>query len=163
MRRLLSLTLTAAVATTALADHHKVGEKKTVAMTAAGLDDFSTLVAAVKAAGLLEALNDPAKKVTVFAPTNDAFDKLPEGTVDDLLKPENKAKLKAVLTLHVVEGPVSAKDFAASGTLKSLQGTTLKLKDGAVVGGTGDPAKLVKTDVEASNGMIHVIDTVLLP
>jgi uncharacterized surface protein with fasciclin (FAS1) repeats len=135
-------------------------EKQTVVAIAAGNADFSTLVAAVKAAGLAETLSGEGP-FTVFAPTNEAFAKLPAGTVDTLFKPENKAKLAGILTYHVVAGKVMAADVKTS-KVKTVQGGELDIvvKDGAV---TVDVAKVVKTDIVGSNGVIHVIDTVVLP
>jgi transforming growth factor-beta-induced protein len=132
-----------------------------ILQTAAAAGSFSTLSAAIKAAGLEETLSGPGP-FTVFAPTDDAFAKLPAGTVDSLLKPENKAKLVAILTYHVVAGNVMAKDVVTSTKLKSVQGQDLTVAvDGSSV--SIDGAKVVKTDVAASNGVIHVIDTVVLP
>lgn len=133
---------------------------ETVVATAAGNPDFSTLVAAVKAAGLVDTLNG-AGPFTIFAPTNAAFEKLPKGTVEDLLKPENKAKLTAILTYHVVAGKVLAADVE-TGMVKTVQGGELDVKvaDGGV---TVNGAKVVKTDIIGSNGVIHVIDSVVLP
>lgn len=135
-------------------------EKQTVVAIAAGNPDFSTLVAAVKAAGLAETLSGEGP-FTVFAPTNEAFAKLPAGTVESLLKPENKAKLAGILTYHVVAGKVLAADVKTS-KVKTVQGGELDVvvKDGAV---TVDGAKVIKTDIVGSNGVIHVIDTVVLP
>jgi uncharacterized surface protein with fasciclin (FAS1) repeats len=133
---------------------------ETVVAIAAGNADFSTLVAAVKAADLAETLSG-AGPFTVFAPTNAAFDKLPKGTVEDLLKPENKAKLAAILTYHVVAGKVMAADVK-TGMVKTVQGTDLDVKVSAD-GVTVNDAKVVKTDIVGSNGVIHVIDTVVLP
>jgi uncharacterized surface protein with fasciclin (FAS1) repeats len=135
--------------------------------------DHTTLVAAVKAAGLVDTLKGPGP-FTVFAPTNAAFEKLPAGTVDTLLKPENKAKLTSVLTYHVVAGKVDSAALAkmikagkGKATLKTVEGHTLTawMKDGAVVltdqkGGT---SKVTIADVYQSNGVIHVVDSVLLP
>jgi uncharacterized surface protein with fasciclin (FAS1) repeats len=134
---------------------------KTIVETAAGIEDFSTLVAAVKAAGLVETLSDKGP-YTVFAPTNEAFAKLPEGTVEDLLKPENKKKLVAVLTYHVVPGKVMAADVVKVKEAKTAQGGKVKVtvKDDEVM---INDSKVVKTDVECSNGVVHVIDSVLLP
>jgi len=134
--------------------------KQDIVTIAAGNEDFSTLVAAVKAAGLVDTLKGDGP-FTVFAPTNDAFAKLPAGTVEDLLKPENKDKLTAVLTYHVVAAKVMAADVK-TGEVATVQGGKVKIevKDGTV---TVDGAKVVKTDIEATNGVIHVIDTVILP
>ena len=137
----------------------KEGAKDIVAV-ASGNGSFNTLVAAVKAAGLVETLQGPGP-FTVFAPTDEAFAKLPKGTVEDLLKPENKAKLVSILTYHVVPGKVVAADVKTM-KAKTVNGQSLDVKvtDGAV---TVDKAKVVKTDVPASNGVIHVIDSVVLP
>ncbi|MCC6509296.1 MAG: fasciclin domain-containing protein [Pirellulaceae bacterium] len=134
---------------------------KTVVEIAAGNKDFSTLVAAVKAAGLAETLSGKGP-FTVFAPTNAAFEKLPKGTVESLLKPENKKKLVAILTYHVVAGKVMAADVVKLDKAKTVQGQEVKIvagKDGVKV----DNASVVKTDIVGSNGVIHVIDTVILP
>ena len=136
---------------------------KTIVEIAAGNPDFSTLVAAVKAADLVETLQGDGP-FTVFAPTNAAFEKLPKGTVEELLKPENKAKLAAILKYHVVAGKVLAADAVKldGQSVKTVQGktATIKVKDGSVyIGG----AKVVKADIAGSNGVIHVIDTVILP
>ncbi len=134
---------------------------KTVVEVAVGSDDFSTLVAAVKAAGLVETLSGDGP-FTVFAPTNEAFAKLPEGTVANLLKPENKDKLVSILTYHVVPGKVMAKDVVNLTEAKTVQGSKVKIKveDGAVM---LDKAKVIKTDIPCKNGVIHVIDSVILP
>jgi uncharacterized surface protein with fasciclin (FAS1) repeats len=122
---------------------------------------FTTLVAAVKAAGLVDTLKGPGP-FTVFAPTDAAFAKLPPGTLDSLLKPENKAKLVSILTYHVVAGSVMAADVVKLHSAKTVQGEslTIKVKDGAVM---VNNAHVTKTDIAASNGVIHVIDTVLMP
>ena len=129
--------------------------------TAVGAGDFATLVAAVKAAGLVETLKGPGP-FTVFAPTDAAFAKLPPGTVESLLKPENKDKLVAVLTYHVVPGKVMAADVVKLTEAPTVQGAKAKVKveNGGVM---IDNAKVVKTDIETSNGVIHVIDAVILP
>lgn len=135
-------------------------EKKTVVAVASGAGQFETLVAAVKAAGLVDTLNGDGP-FTVFAPTDDAFAKLPKGTVEDLLKPENKEKLAGILTYHVVPGKVMAADVKP-GKVKTVNGkeATVKVDGDTVMIGK---AKVVKTDIAASNGVIHVIDSVLLP
>jgi transforming growth factor-beta-induced protein len=122
---------------------------------------FKTLLAAAKAAGLVDALSGD-KALTVFAPTDEAFAKLPKGTVEDLLKPENKDKLAAILTYHVVEGRVYSEDAVAAKAAKTLQGGSVKIsvKDG---GAYVNDAKILATDIDASNGVIHVIDSVILP
>jgi len=135
--------------------------------------DHTTLVAAVKAAGLVDTLKS-AGPFTVFAPTNAAFAKLPAGTVDTLLKPENKATLTGILTYHVVPGKMNAKDIAAKAAanggkavLTTAQGEPLtvwqKGKDWYVTDAKGGSAKITIADVNQSNGVIHVIDTVLMP
>ena len=127
---------------------------------ASGAGSFNTLVAAVKAAGLVETLQGKGP-FTIFAPTDEAFAKLPAGTVENLLKPENKDQLIAILTYHVVAGKVMAADVKTM-QAKTVNGKelTIKVADGQV---TVDSAKVTKTDVAASNGVIHVIDTVVLP
>ena len=134
---------------------------KTIVENAVATKDFSTLVAAVKAAGLVETLSGKGP-FTVFAPTNEAFEKLPEGTVANLLKPENKKKLAAVLTYHVVAGKVMAADVVKLSKAKTVQGSEvqIKVKDGKV---KVDNANVVKTDIASKNGVIHVIDSVILP
>ena len=132
----------------------------TVVDVAASNADFSTLVAAVKAAGLVDTLNG-AGPFTVFAPTNAAFAKLPAGTVESLLMPENKAKLTAILTYHVVPGAVKAADVAGLTQATTVNGKAVKID--ASNGVKIDAATVVKTDIMASNGVIHVIDTVLMP
>jgi uncharacterized surface protein with fasciclin (FAS1) repeats len=127
---------------------------------AASNKSFSTLVAAVKAAGLVETLKGEGP-YTVFAPTDEAFAKLPKGTLESLLKPENKQKLVAILTYHVVPGKVMAKDVK-SGKVKTASGSSFKMKV-SKKGVWVDNAKVVATDVKADNGVIHVIDTVILP
>ena len=131
-----------------------------IVAVASGAGSFNTLVAAVKAAGLVETLQGKGP-FTVFAPTDEAFAKLPAGTVENLLKPENKAKLVAILTYHVVPGKVMAADVKTM-KAKTVNGQELSIK---VAGGkvTVDNANVIKTDVAASNGVIHVIDTVVLP
>jgi uncharacterized surface protein with fasciclin (FAS1) repeats len=122
---------------------------------------FDTLVAAVKAAGLVETLKGPGP-FTVFAPTDQAFAKLPPGTLESLLKPENKAKLQEILTYHVVAGEVMAKDVVKLHSAKTVQGGTLHINT-AGGGVMVNNAHVVKTDITTSNGVIHVIDSVLLP
>jgi len=133
---------------------------KTVVDIAAGSPDHTTLVAAVKAAGLVETLSGPGP-FTIFAPTNAAFAKLPAGTVESLLLPENKAKLVAILTYHVIPAKVMAADVK-SGEAPTVNGKMLTLKvDG--MGVMVNNAKVIATDLVGSNGVIHVVDTVLLP
>ena len=135
-------------------------EKKTIVQVATGAGQFDTLVAAVKAAGLAETLSGDGP-FTVFAPTDAAFAALPTGTVEDLLKPENKDKLVAVLTYHVVPGKVMSTDLTEGMTAATVQGAnvTITLEGGPKVNG----AVISGPDVEASNGVIHVIDSVILP
>jgi uncharacterized surface protein with fasciclin (FAS1) repeats len=129
--------------------------------TAVGAGSFKTLVAAVQAAGLVDTLKGPGP-FTVFAPTDEAFAKLPAGTVEDLLKPENKDKLVAILTYHVVPGKVMAADVSGKKTMaKSVQGSEITVdgSNGVMV----DSAKVVQADIAADNGVIHVIDQVIMP
>jgi transforming growth factor-beta-induced protein len=139
----------------------RAAETKDIVDTAVGAGSFNTLVAAVKAAGLVETLKGKGP-FTVFAPTDDAFKKLPPGTLEDLLKPENKEKLKGILTYHVVAGKVMAKDVVKMKSAKTVNGqsVTISMKDKDVM---VDNAKVTKTDIACSNGVIHVIDAVVLP
>lgn len=131
---------------------------KNLVETAIGAGSFNTLVAAVKAAGLVGTLTSPGP-FTVFAPIDDAFSKLPKGTVEALLK--DIPKLKSILTYHVVAGKVMAADVVKLRSAKTVQGTALSVdaSKGAKIGG----ANVLTTDIETSNGVIHVIDTVLIP
>lgn len=135
--------------------------KKDIVDTAVGAGSFNTLVAAVKAAELVDTLKSEGP-FTVFAPTDAAFAKLPAGTVESLVKPENKAKLTAILTYHVVPGKLMAADVVKMKEIKTVQGQSLKVevKDGKAY---VDGALIAATDVGASNGVIHVIDSVVLP
>ncbi len=146
---------------------------KNIVENASKSKDHTTLVAAVKAAGLVPTLEGKGP-FTVFAPTNEAFDKLPEGTVDTLLKPENKKKLTAILTYHVVAGDMTAEKLAAAikagngkATLKTVNGEKLTAEmDGdsiVLVDHKGGKATVTIADVMQSNGVIHVIDSVLMP
>jgi len=129
--------------------------------TAVAAGNFKTLVAAVKAAGLVDTLKS-AGPFTVFAPTDEAFAKLPAGTLESLLLPENKAKLQGILTYHVVSGEVMAKDVVKLDSAKTVEGQSISIK--AMNGGVMvDNAHVTKTDIVTSNGVIHVIDTVILP
>jgi uncharacterized surface protein with fasciclin (FAS1) repeats len=134
---------------------------KDIVDTAVAAGSFKTLAAALGAGGLVETLKG-AGPFTVFAPTDDAFAKLPKGTVEDLLKPENKAKLVKILTYHVVPGKVLAADVVKLSSAKTVEGSEAKItvKDGKVM---VDNANVVKTDISACNGVIHVIDAVILP
>ena len=135
---------------------------KDIVDTAVAAGSFKTLVAAVKAAGLVDTLKG-AGPFTVFAPTDDAFAKLPKGTVDTLLKPENKAKLVSILTYHVLSGKVMSKDIAGKAMkAKSVEGAEVSV-DATGKAVMVDKATVVKVDIEASNGVIHVIDTVIMP
>ena len=128
--------------------------------TAVAAGAFKTLVAAVQAAGLVDTLKGVGP-FTVFAPTDEAFSKLPPSAVADLLKPENKAKLQGVLTYHVVAGKVLAADVIKLKSAKSVQGQELAIDTTAGLKVAG--ANVVKTDIVCSNGVIHIIDTVMLP
>jgi uncharacterized surface protein with fasciclin (FAS1) repeats len=136
-------------------------DKKDIVDTAVAAGSFKTLAAALTAADLVTTLKG-AGPFTVFAPTDEAFAKLPAGTVEMLLKPENKAKLQRILTYHVVAGKVMASDVMKMNTAKAVSGDSLAIAvhDGMVM---ADKARIVKTDVAASNGVIHVIDSVLMP
>ena len=161
MKTIRILTATALLATSSFLGMAQAEPKaKDIVAVASGAGSFKTLVAAVKAAGLVETLQGTGP-FTVFAPTDEAFAKLPKGTVESLLKPENKEKLVAILTYHVVAGKVMAADVKTM-MAKTVNGKSLDVKvtDGAV---TVDNAKVIKTDVAASNGVIHVIDTVVMP
>ena len=152
--------IAAACGLLALSSISFAGEKKDIVDTAVGAGMFKTLVAAVTAADLVDTLKGPGP-FTVFAPTDEAFAKLPAGTIEDLLKPENKKKLAEILTYHVISGKVMAADVKTM-EAKTVQGSSAKVKvaDGKV---TVDKANVVKTDIAASNGVIHVIDSVLMP
>jgi uncharacterized surface protein with fasciclin (FAS1) repeats len=148
----IALSISAATAT---------GKKADIVQTAVEAGSFNTLVTAVKAAGLVETLQGPGP-FTVFAPTDEAFARLPAGTVENLLKPENKSKLIAILTYHVVPGKVMSSDIAGKKTMaKSVEGAEIDID--ATSGVKVDNAKVVKADIESSNGVIHVIDTVIMP
>ena len=140
-----------------ITDKTKAGD---IVAVASGAGHFTTLVAAVKAAGLVATLQG-AGPFTVFAPTDDAFAKLPKGTVDNLLKPENKAKLAGILTYHVVAGKVMAADVKTA-HVKTVNGQNLdvQVNAGKV---TVNKAKVTAADIAASNGVIHAIDTVVMP
>jgi len=140
----------------------QVGQKsKNIVDTASSAGNFETLCTAVKATTLVETLQGEGP-FTVFAPTDEAFAKLPSGTVDGLLKPESKEKLVSILTYHVVPGKVMADDVTKLSEVKTLNGQslTIEAEDNTVM---INSAKVVKTDIECSNGVIHVIDAVVLP
>jgi uncharacterized surface protein with fasciclin (FAS1) repeats len=140
---------------------HKSNAAADLVDTAVAAGSFNTLVAAVKAAGLVDTLKGEGP-FTVFAPTDDAFAKLPAGTLESLLKPENKDQLVKILTYHVVPGAVKASQVVKLTSAKTVQGqaVAIKVSNGTV---SVEHAKVVKTDIETSNGVIHVIDSVILP
>jgi uncharacterized surface protein with fasciclin (FAS1) repeats len=145
-----------------MADKKMEAPKKDIVVTAVDAGQFTTLVAAVKAAGLVETLQSPGP-FTVFAPTDEAFAKLPAGTVETLLKPENKDKLVEILTYHVISGEVPSSAVAGKKLNPvTVEGSTIAVDgmNGVMINGS---AKVIAADVMASNGVIHVIDTVLLP
>ena len=155
IQTLAGLAIVASVITPARA------QGKDIVDTAVAAGQFKTLAAALKAAGLVDTLK-AGGPFTVFAPTDEAFAKLPKGTVEELLKPENKAKLTAILTYHVVAGKVMAADVVKLKDAKTVQGGSIKINAG---GGkvVVDSSNVIKTDIAASNGVIHVVDTVLMP
>ena len=160
MKRLRNFAAAAAIAVTGLVTSAQAYAADVVD-TAVAAGNFKTLVAAVQAAGLVDTLKGKGP-FTVFAPTDEAFAKLPAGTVDDLLKPGNKDKLVAILTYHVVPGKVMAADVAGKEMMvKSVQGAEIDVngKDGVTV----DNAKVIKADIVTDNGVIHVIDAVIMP
>ena len=168
-----TLAVAVGIGSSALAGGHKQSEAKAhhgeagahptmdIVHTAASNEQFSTLVAAVQAADLAGVLSGEGP-FTVFAPTNDAFAKLPDGTVESLLLPENKERLTAILTYHVVPGAIHAKDVTGTSEVKTVEGSDVEVKrDGDAV--TIENANVITADIEASNGVIHVIDTVIIP
>lgn len=163
MKKYFALVLAAAlVAALPLhAGSPKEAAKKDIVDVAVGAGSFQTLAKALTAAGLVDTLKGKGP-FTVFAPTDEAFAKLPAGTVESLLKPENREKLRAILTYHVVAGKVESSQVVKldSATTVNGQNVAIRVKDGSVMVGK---ATVVKADVSASNGVIHVIDTVLLP
>jgi uncharacterized surface protein with fasciclin (FAS1) repeats len=161
MKNVLFGMLIAFGATAATAGTGAAKSPGTVVDVAASNSDFTTLVAAVKAAGLVDTLSSKGP-FTVFAPTNAAFAKLPAGTVESLLKPENKAKLTAILTYHVVSGKVTAADVVKLKSATTVNGKAVKIAAGHH-GVKINDANVTATDIKASNGVIHVIDTVLIP
>ncbi|MDI1321686.1 MAG: fasciclin domain-containing protein [Algoriphagus sp.] len=156
---MVALMIFASSFTTKTQNVHKV--EADIVDLAVATDFLSTLVAAVKAGDLVDVLKGDGP-FTVFAPTNEAFAKLPAGTVENLLKPENKAQLVAVLTYHVVPGKIMSKDLKNGQTAATVQGKniTVTLKDGKAM---INNATVTAADIEASNGVVHVIDTVILP
>jgi uncharacterized surface protein with fasciclin (FAS1) repeats len=161
MKKLALAALAALIVTSSATPIARQAAAKDIVDTAVAAGSFKTLAKALEAAGLVETLKGKGP-FTVFAPTDEAFAKLPAGALQDLLKPENKEKLQRVLTYHVVPGKVTASDVVKLTSANAVSGDTLRIaaSNGSVmVGG----ARVVKTDIEASNGVIHVIDTVLLP
>lgn len=161
MRSIVALA-SAALLVVGLAPFASAADKpKDIVETAVAAGNFKTLAAALKAADLVDALKGDGP-FTVFAPTDEAFSKLPKGTLESLLKPENKSKLAAILKYHVVSGKVMAKDVVKLSEAKTLQGSAAKItvKDGNV---SVDKAMVTKADIQTSNGVIHVIDSVILP
>jgi uncharacterized surface protein with fasciclin (FAS1) repeats len=162
---LLAVACISLVASLANAGHHSMKEDKAakadIVATAVGAGQFNTLAAALTAAGLVETLQGEGP-FTVFAPTDEAFAKLPEGTVEELLKPENRDQLTAILTYHVVAGKVYAADVVKLSAATTVNGSdvTIAATDAGV---TIDAANVIATDIAASNGVIHVIDSVILP
>ena len=155
-----ALALAAVTVFAATAANAQMAPAKDIVETAVAAGSFNTLAAALKAAGLVETLKGKGP-FTVFAPTDDAFKKLPAGTLESLLKPENKGKLAAILTYHVVSGQVMAADVKP-GKVKTVEGsdaTVMAMGKGLMI----DKANIVKTDIVTSNGVIHVIDAVILP
>ena len=135
--------------------------KPDIVDTAVEAGSFNTLVAAIKAAGLVDTLKGEGP-YTVFAPTDEAFAKLPAGTLENLLEPKNRATLQGILTYHVVAGNVTAKDVVQLTSAKTVNGKSLRIRveNGSVM---VDNARVIKTDIETSNGVIHIIDAVMLP
>ena len=160
MKKIAALALAAGLMTV-LPHSTARAQSKDIVDVAVAAGSFKTLAKALEAAGLVQTLKG-AGPFTVFAPTDEAFAKLPKGTLEDLLKPENKAKLTRILTYHVVSGRVLAADVVKMKSAKAVSGDEIQI---AVTGGTVtvDRAKVVKTDIAASNGVIHVIDSVILP
>ena len=147
--------------TVAVSTGHTTNDEKDIVDTAVAAGSFKTLATALKAAGLVEALKSEGP-FTVFAPTDEAFAKLPKGTVENLLKPENKDQLIAILKYHVVAGKVLASDVVKLDSAETLLGQKVAIKvDGERV--MVDNAEVVKTDIACSNGVVHVIDNVILP
>ena len=158
---MLGTTLAAMATSTLLATSTFAGgHLKDIVDTAVSAGTFGTLVAAVQAADLVDTLKGDGP-FTVFAPTDEAFAALPEGTVETLLKPENKEQLVAVLTYHVVPGKVMSGDLSGEMSVATVQGTNVDIVAGDGV--TVDGASVVTADIEADNGVIHVIDAVILP
>ncbi len=162
MFRSLTLALASAIALMGLSATASAADpaKKDIVDTAVAAGSFKTLAAALEAGGLIETLKGKGP-FTVFAPTDEAFAKLPEGTVDSLLQPENRAKLVAILKYHVVAGSVASGEVVKLKTAKTVNGQEVRID--ASKGVKVNDATVVKADIQASNGVIHVIDTVLMP
>ena len=156
-RTFIALTSAALISGPAFAGGHS----KDIVDTAVEAGSFNTLVAAVKAAGLVETLKGDGP-FTVFAPTDDAFKKIPAATIAELLKPENKAKLASILTYHVVPGKVMAADVVKLSSAKTVNGQKVMIKvvDGKVM---INGATVIKADIDCKNGVVHVIDSVIMP
>jgi uncharacterized surface protein with fasciclin (FAS1) repeats len=161
MKKILTFTSLAVVACLTMVPPARGQQNRDIVDTAVAAGSFKTLAKALAAADLVGTLKGPGP-FTVFAPTDEAFAKLPAGTLDNLLKPENKAMLVRVLTYHVVPGKVMAADVVKINSAKAVSGDALNIKVSAG-NVTVDQARVVKTDIAASNGVIHVIDHVLLP
>jgi uncharacterized surface protein with fasciclin (FAS1) repeats len=161
MKTTFAFTSLAFVGIMAMVSPARAQQTRDIVDTAVAAGSFTTLARALTAADLVATLKGPGP-FTVLAPTDDAFAKLPAGTLDNLLKPENKAMLRRLLTYHVVPGKMMAADVVNLTSAKAVSGDTLPI---TVSGGTVivDRARVVKTDIAASNGVIHVVDTVLLP
>ena len=157
----LAVAVSAQVALAGDCKHTNAKKPKDIVDTAVAAGNFKTLAAALGAADLIETLKGKGP-FTVFAPTDKAFGKLPKGTVEELLKPENKEKLTSILTYHVVPGRVMAADVVKLSEAKTVQGSKAKIRvtDGKVY---VDEAQVTATDIKAGNGVIHVIDSVILP
>lgn len=160
-RTFLGMTSAAALTATVAGCAMAGGHSSDIVDTAVAAGSFNTLVAAVQAADLVDTLKGDGP-FTVFAPTDDAFAALPAGTVEELLKPENKDKLVAILTYHVVPGKIMSGDIAGKNvTVETVQGSSVAVN--ATNGVKVDNATVVQADIEASNGVIHVIDAVIMP
>ena len=161
MKKMMIAGIVAVITITGAASMGAAAADKDIVDTAVAAGSFKTLAKALQAADLVETLKGTGP-FTVCAPTDEAFAKLPAGTLDALLKPENKPKLQRILTSHVVAGKIMAADVVKTSSAKAVSGVTLTIasRDGGV---TVDGAKVVKTDIPATNGVIHVIDSVILP
>jgi uncharacterized surface protein with fasciclin (FAS1) repeats len=159
MRNILKIAAVALLASVATISAS--AQQKDIVDTAVAAGNFNTLAAALKAADLVDTLKGPGP-FTVFAPTDEAFAKLPAGTVESLLKPENKEKLRAILTYHVVAGRVDSKKVAKMTSAKTVEGSSVTIS--AAMGHVMiNDATVIKADIACSNGIIHVIDAVILP